>query len=885
MNKKTSPPKYLLRFFRWYCHPDYQEDIEGDLRERFERKATEKGVGSANWRLFKDVIRLFRPGIIKPRMTQKPCFYGLFKHNLMLTFRLINRDRTYAALNLSGLALGIAAFAIIFQYVRYEKSYDQFHHNNPNIYRINYKYFLDGDLIRSMAATPPRIAPFMKEKLPEVKSYVRIHPYGKYGRDLTIAAGSTKFRERNVLFVDPDFLRIFSFPLVTGDDKSCLNGIRTMVITESIAKKYFKDQDPLGKLVTIDSAEGTYTITGVAKDVPPNSHIQFDFLISYKTLDWWYEGEAESSWYSHYFHSYVLLEPRVDIAALEEKFAGIFSDERYKKNKESNLVQEFNLQQVTEIHFGSGLEQELNPQNQADALTIDFLFLVGWLILFIALINYVNLSTARAIKRAKEVGVKKTMGAYRFQLVFQFIVESFMINSLAGVLAVCFLILGINQFNQFVNISLSPDYLWDAGFWLILFIIWALGALAAGLYPASVLSSFKPLTALKDNLIAGGSGLFRKVLVAFQFGASVSLIICTTIVFMQQKHLKDQDKGFNPGDLIVVRGPNELEGNEQPAKQQIFINELSNYPQVKSVTRSDAIPGQVVSDVASIRKQSEPVQATRSYNAVSVGYGYFSTFDIDMIAGRAFNPKFTGDSFPIVLNETGARALGFNTPDQVIGQRVKLGSGNLSGMIIGVVEDFNQVSPKSPISPMLFYMDEGLNYYYSIKHNGDFQIVLQKVEELFTDLYPYDPFDYFFMDEFYNRQYINEDDLSKVITIFSGLAIFIACLGLFGLTSYNATRRTKEIGIRKVFGATAGNIIQLLTREFMVLIAFANMVAWPIIYYIMNEWLNNFASRITISLWIFLLSGSIVLFLALLSVSSITIKTARSNPTQSLRHE
>ncbi|MEM7548499.1 MAG: ABC transporter permease [Bacteroidota bacterium] len=879
---KTSPPKYPLRFFRWFCHPEYLEDIEGDLVERFERNSEEKGVKKARWNFTKDIIKLFRPGIIRSFFGSHTLNNDLFIHNLTLTFRVMNRDRLHTAINVAGLAVGFAAFLFIYQYVRFERSFDSFHENYADLYRINYQYFHDNDLQRSLATSPPRIASFVKQ-LPEVKSIVRVHSYE--GGDLTIMANNKAFRETRVLFTDPDFLKVFSFPLVYGDTETSLNNIRTVVITESTSQKYFGDKNPLGKTVMVDGSEDLYTVTGVLKDLPLNSHLQFDILVSYKTLDWWYEGDAEDSWYWHNFHTYLLLNPEINPAAFEEKLTSALQKERGAINKEKGIDQRFYLQPLADVHYDSGLENILTPSRQADKLTLNFLLAIGYFILFIAWVNYINLASARSVKRAKEVGVKKTLGAPKKELVFQFILESFTVNLVAAIFGVLLVASCHNLLTGLAGTPFSIGYLLNIDFWSIAVLFMLAGALVAGGYPAFVLSSYKPVKVLKSSIIPKQSATWlRKVLVVFQFSISITLITCTAFIYLQIDHMQNKDVGFNAKDLLIIRGPNELEGEEDYPKQKLFAKELSDYSEISEVTVSSAVPGEVINFPVDFRNQNEGDNNTFSFDFINVNFNYFKTFEIDLLAGRDFNSEIESDHQAIVLNEAAVHLLGFDSADLIIGKKVVL-NDRFQRTVIGVAENTNQLSSKYAITPMAYDLDENASFYYVIKYSNDAQHALTQSQKIFQHFYPNDPFDFFFLDEFYNRQYITDYKLGNMISFFSALAIFIACLGLFGLASYNTLSRTKEIGIRKILGATISNIIYLLSQEFLMLIIVANIITWPLVYSLINSWLDNFASRIDFNFFVILISGLLVILVALFTTASLTIRSAQSNPVNSLRNE
>jgi len=872
---ESSPPKIFLRFFKWICDPKIHANVEGDLIELFQENEKKKGTKKAKWLFVWEVFRLLRPGIIRTiEGNYRLNYYGLLKHNVLITFRRLGKDRLYSILNLLGLALGTAAFILIFQYVQFENSYDQFHVNSANMYRVNYEYLTDGGTKGSIAGSPPRVVPFMKENLPEVKSYTRVN--GNDAGEFTISSGDSKYRESNGLFVDANFLEFFSFPLIYGDINSCLTNRHAMIMTESIAKKYFGDENPVGEIVTIDEITEPFTITGVVKDVPMNSHIQFDILATNELWDSLWDGQMES-WYRLGFHGFILLEPDINIDTLKTNFDEVFYQERGEAN--GNFTQKFSFQPISDMHFNNNFQFELNPEKQGDKETIHFLSIMGYLILIIAWINYVNLSTACAINRAKEVGVRKTLGAYRNQLIAQFILESLIMNFMAGALALLIVFVGSDYFYGLTEVGLTWSHLLDLSIWKLSLSIWMLGTILSGLYPAFVLSSFKPSTVLTSNSFAVGSkGWLRRLLVVLQFAASISLIAGTVILYRQLSYMKNKDVGFETDNIMVIRGPTTQDHD------RAFIEELSTYSEVLEATLSSRIPGEVTrgSDILYLKNRTNDDEIFADWSMV--GYDYFSTLGIKLLVGRTFDPDFGTDSLGAVLNEEAVRLLGFDTLSHILGKTLILSDGELQRTVIGVIANVNHLSSKYVVKPLIMVLGDYAEYYV-IKYKNDYQPIMSTSKNLFQSIYPFDAFEVFFLDEFYNRQYRSEDQLINLITLFSGLAIFIACLGLFGLASHNTLKRTKEIGIRKVLGASVKSILMLLSKEFVFLVVLANIVTWPAVYYFMKDWLNNFAFRINIGLPLFLFSGLIVLVLAFLTVSSITMKIARANPTDALRNE
>lgn len=873
-NSNPSPPKLLKRFLQWFCDPNLVKNIEGDLLELFDENVQKNGKWIAKWHFVWDVLKLFRPGIISSKYQgDKLNSYGLFKHNALMTFRRLRKDRLYSILNLLGLSTGIAAFILLFQYIQFENSFDQFHVDSENIYRVNYEYLTSNGTNGFIAGSPPRVTPFMKEQLPEVKSYIRVNGYN--ASDLMLSSGDAKYVENNGLFVDENFLEFFSFQLIHGDIRTCLTDKFSIVVSESTAKKYFGNKNPIGEKIEITGVPTPFTVTGVAKDVPLNSHIQFDFLMTYEVLNWVWEGEMET-WYQLGIHGFVVLEPDVNIDSLSEKFARVFEQERGQVN--GDFSQSFSFQSISNIHFRNQLQFELNSEKQEEKATIQFLLIVGYFILIIAWINYINLSTARAIDRAKEVSIRKTLGAYRKQLIAQFILESFIVNLIACFFALLIIFLGSNYFYGITGIELTRNYLFNFSFLEVSISVWILGSIVAGLYPAFIISSFNPSGVIKTGSVTVRSnGLLRKLLVVLQFAASITLIISTAILYKQLAYMKNKDIGFELDNILVVKGPDIDHG-------RTYIQELSSHSQVLSATISSAIPGKNFrgSIFVNIENQATDMEVFADWSWID--YNYFSTLDINILEGRAFSPEFGTDSLGYVINEETAHLLGYDTLSQIIGKTLTLSDGHSPHKIIGVAENVNHLSSKNAVKPLVMALSDW-PVYYVIKFKDDHKAIIESAETLFKSMYPSYAFDSFFLDELYRRQYEEEDRLSNLVTIFSSLAIFIACLGLFGLTSHNTLKRTKEIGIRKVLGASVHSILLLLSKEFMFLVILANVVTWPIIYYFMEDWLSDFAFRISIEAPVFLFSGLIVLLLAYLTVSSITARIARANPTSALRDE
>jgi len=702
--RHPSSLKLALRFLSWFCPAQLYEEIEGDLIERFTRDVKAIGECKAKRKLIWNAVRFLRPGIVlRNKFSVELNQWHMILNYFSISFRTIRRNWTYSSLNIIGLALGMAAFLFILQYVAYEKSYDRFHHNHENIYRVAYSYtYFKNGITTKTATAPPRVVSFMKEIMPEVKSFTRVRHFP----GIVVSYNKTKFRQDKVLIVDPEFVKIFDFPLISGNPKTALNDIRTVVISESAAKKYFGDQPALGKIIGVDGNEN-YTITGVAKDAPSNSHLQFDFLISYETVKWWTGGDAETSWWFNHYYEYVLLEPGTNITSFNQKFAKAFERERGKINQEESSKQEFYLQPLVDIHLHSKLDQELNPDLQGDSEAVFFLTIIAFFILLIAWINYINLFTARATDRAKEVGVRKTIGALQSQLIGQFMTESFVMNCMAVVIALALVAVGLPYFNLITDSSLSLDFLSSISFWENVFIFIIAGSIISGLYPSLVLSSYRPSVVLKGKFSIGTSGiLIRRVLVVFQFASSVVLIAGTMVVYMQLDHMKTTNLGFDMNQLMVVRGPGVTEEELSPAYQKrtdAFINELLRFSEIKSVAGGSTIPGKEIPGGVIIKKKENPESMFKFVQATWIGYDYFSTLGIKLLAGRSFSPEMRADSLSLVLNASAVKALGFASPEEAVGQKISVGVQQV-WTLIGVIDDYKQMSLHGSVKPMFFHL-------------------------------------------------------------------------------------------------------------------------------------------------------------------------------------
>ncbi|MEQ8711482.1 MAG: ABC transporter permease [Cyclobacteriaceae bacterium] len=883
------PPRFGTYLLQRIYGRELYDEISGDMLEIYADRLQSHGKAYASFHYMVDAVQSLRNyDLRKKNNTTQNNSIAMFRNYFKITLRTITKNKVYSALNIMGLALGIAAFVFILQYVTYENSYDKFHTDHEHIYRVRYKVYRGEELNIDCAAAVPRVGPFMKEKMSEVIDFARAFPVSG-----VMSTNNNQFRENRIHVTDPAFLSIFDYPLIQGDAGTALSEPNKVVITEEMALKYFGTTDVIGRPITFNSwFEMSLQVSGVTINVPDNSHFKYDFLISYETLNNRTRDEetgrvpSEEGWGWYDFNTYVLLRDGTDPAAFDRKFNDYLLEERGEDFAEYNFRAEFPLQKLTDIHLYSNLLQESEPEEQGDGQAVFFLTIIAFFILVIAWINYINLSTARSVERAKEVGVRKTMGAYKKQLIYQFMAEAVILNFMALIVGLLIVFFGINYFNQLTGSQLSLDFLLSLNFWLVAGGVFITGAGLSGLYPAFILSSFRPSDVLKGKFSGNKAGnTLRKVLVVFQFAASVALITGTIIFYQQLAHMRNADLGFDMTDTLVMKGPAVFGADSLfTTTMNTFKNEMLKYTEIEAISASSNVPGDEIFWTNSIRKNGETPDKAKTIYIVGIDYAYFDTYDIELLAGRNYSKTFSTDTGSMILNASAIRYLGFESPEAAINQKVMF--WDYPKTIIGVVDDYKQMSAKTAVSPIIFPLALDENNFLTLKLNvDDYSKAFEITQTEFDRFFPGNPFDYFFLDDFFNRQYDNEREFSRVFTLFAVFAIIVACLGLFGLSSFSAIQRTKEIGIRKAIGADISNIIFILTREFMQLILVSIVIAFPLIYLVMDGWLDNFAVRINLGIPVFLLAGLVVILIAILTVGYKTLITAKSDPVKALRYE
>lgn len=808
----------------------------------------------------------------------------MIKNYLVIALRSFLKHKSFTILNVIGLSLGMVASLLILQYVKYERSYDTFHSKASDVYRIQYNQWQSGKLRFECAAAVPAVGPALKNNFPEVKAFTRLFPVSGIASYESPDRGVISFREEKMQITDPAVFDVFDFKLLKGDKITALQGPNKTVISQSAAKKYFGEEDPIGKTISWDGNR-KFEVTGIFENIPDNSHIKFDFMFSYETLNKETQNASETEWGWYDFNTYVLLQPGTDAKALQAKWDEWLLKDRGEEWKKRNSKQEFILQPILDIHLYSNLLQESQPEERGDGDSVYALSIIALFILIIAWVNYINLATAKSFDRANEVGVRKVMGAQKDQLMKQFLSEAFLVNLLAAMISVLVVRLVWPYFSELSGRNIPLGFMMQQDFWLLLGALFFAGTILSGFYPSIVLSSFKPVSVLKGKVFHSAQGnLLRKSLVVFQFVASVVLISGSVIVYQQLKYMRNQDLGIDINQTIVVKGPGVIVDSLFRQTLEAFKTESLRIPGIKSMTASTNVPGDEIFWASGIKRVVGGPENSISGYTVGIDHDYVPSFDLNIIAGRNFDLDHPNEKKNVILNRAMVIALEFDDVKSAIGGEVRHGGDTLE--IVGVLEDYHQMSMKEVVTPLVYRYTPDFASFLAFKvENNNYQQILSSLEEPWKTLFPDNPMDHFYLDQFFNRQYESDRRFGQIFGMFTMLAIFVACLGLFGLASFMTMQRTKEIGIRKALGSTSTDVILLLSRGFIQLVIIANLIAWPLAWYIMENWLQSFPYRITINPVLFLAAGLGVVIIAFLSVGFETFKAARINPALTLKNE
>ncbi|WP_185154527.1 ABC transporter permease [Fulvivirga sp. M361] len=803
----------------------------------------------------------------------------MLKNYFKVTWRNFVRQKVYSLLNVSGLAIGLACFILTFLYIQDELSYDRFHTKSDRTYRVLERFESEG-VGEHSASLPFPAGSTLKNDFPrQVEHSVRLFNFQSPTLALSNKPADKAFNESKIFFADSSFLDVFDFQLLAGNRKNVLDQPNSILITPSMAKKYFADEDPMGKLLEFQGSQNL-KVTGILEDAPLNAHFQYDFIISFSSLKHWYNGTYPGTWYWNPCWTYIVLEENTDQKQFEKQLPAFV--QKYFPGFISSDV-ELELQPLHNIHLYSKLDYEIQANSEVKSIYI--FGAIAFFVLVIATINFINLSTARATKRAKEVGVRKSLGSKKSQLVIQFVLESILMTLLATLIAFLVVLVVLPSFNLLVEKEIELTQLLKPGY-----ILWALllslsVGFFSGFYPAFILSSFKTVSVLKSVRLKAKGLNFRKILVTSQFSISIFLIAGTIVAIDQFQLLQDQDVGFDREHVImvpVIRSP-------MGQHYESFRNKALQSAHISSVTGVEEIVG-AKHQVQNYR--FEGMEISKPFPRFSVLHDFTGTMDIELVAGRDYSREYlTDDSLAYVVNESMVKAMNWHSPEEAVGKQFYY-KNELKGKIVGVVRDYNFVSKHHPIGPLVLDLNTkpaAFNLfikYLAIKvDHRNLNQAIADVKKAWTSTLPNRPFDFFFLEDRLNQSYSAEQKLSKITVIFSVLAIGVACLGLFGLATFNIERRTKEIGLRKVLGIKTSQILILLSKEFIYLILIAFAVSIPTSYFLLERWLSEFAYRINLQIWPFVIAGIITFIVSMITILYHALKASFINPVTTLKYE
>ena len=870
-DENPRPPRWLDKMLERFCAPHLLEQVIGDLHERFYRRVEREGKAQARKMYYREVLAYVRPSVFTRKRKlypTKPFSADMFADYFKMAFRNLLRKKVYSGINILGLSIGLACSFFILLWVIDETSYDKFHANGDQLYK-GFRHMTTGGQTYTMNSLPRGIADKMKADYPEVEETV----ITLLDRDMVVSSGENSYREKGG-YVGETFFQMFSFPFIYGDVRTALTELTSAVITERAARKMFGDDwhKAVGRTITVDHRKD-FTITGVVRDVPENSSIKFEVLLPVE--EWFAREERFGEWWFMAYGIYAKLKEGTSLEEFNKKFGNIFN-----RHAEADDHQIF-LQPYKDIYLYS-----FYRDGQLIGGRIEYVRIftgVAIFILVIASINFMNLATARSSQRAKEIGVRKVIGAQRQSLTAQFITESVGISFIAFLLAVGIVVTLLPVFNDLTGKQLSPGDL--NGTYLVSIIAIALiVGLVSGSYPALYLSSFKPVAVLRGTF-RQGRGLvngLRKALVVFQFGLSVLLIVSTVVVYLQLDHMRTKDLGLERENLLYIAREGALTD-----RYDEVVKELMMQPGVSSVTASGQNPLEVGNNTLSAGWDGKPSDNRQLFYIISAYHDFANTMKMELIAGRDFSDAYA-DSMAYIINEETAKMIGGGDGDpayrDVVGKVISVYGDK--GPVVGVVKNFSMASLYSPIEPVVIrqHLEWAGNLYLRTKQGQSSQAI-EGVTKVYQKFNPGYPLTYTFLDQQFEMRYHSEQVTAKLVNVFAVIALFISCLGLFGLTSFSVEQRTKELGVRRVLGASVAGLVVMLSRDFLKLVVIGFVIATPVTWYLISQWLANFSERVELGIGVFLTAGLTAVLIALLTVSWQSIRAAVSNPVNALRNE
>ena len=809
----------------------------------------------------------------------------MIKNYFKIAFRNLMKYKFISFINLFGLTVGLTCCLLISTYILNEISYDRYNNKAENIYRFTriFRNVETGVVSLHLGTIAPPFGPLLKHDFPQIQKLTVLLPSGT----TTMRYEDKIFNEKNSYFADENLFDVFKVHVLKGNPATALKEPYSVMLTEDIAKKYFGNDEPLNKMIRFDNTQRSFKVTGVYEDFPVNAHLHPSLMVSFNTLrDTAIYGEQNlrSNWGNNSFLTYAVLPDNVNTKNMEAQFPAFLDKvmgqpgDKVKPSKWTALT----LQKLTDIHLRSHLDYE--AEENGDIKRVYIFSAIALFILLIACINYMNLSTARSALRAREIGIRKVVGAERKEIIAQFLSESVIISFIAMLLATAFTYFTLPWLNKVSGQNLSFSILFKGVILVTLLIVPIIVGVVSGIYPAIFMSSFQPVKVLKGVMKIGGSNVsFRKVLVTIQFAVSIILIISTAVVFKQLGYMQQTSLGFNKEHILTAAYNSELDNKFESFRTSLMAN-----PGVINVTRSSRVPsGRLLDSQGSEIDRGDSLAPTNAdIKYITVDQDFLNTYDIKIAAGRGFSRDFSTDTSSFLLNQTAVKALGLKSDQDAVGKNFSY--AGIKGKVVGIFHDFHFESMRQPIVPLIMVIPSTNGNYGSISikiSGGNISAAIDHIEKVWKQFLPQSPFDYNFVDERFAKLYDSEKRQGTIFTIFAGIAIFIACLGLFGLSSFTITQRIKEIGIRKVLGASAASIVQLLSKDFLKLVLIAAVIAFPVAWYAMHQWLLDFAYRISIPWWIFIVAGIVAAVIALATISLLTVKAAMSNPVKSLRTE
>lgn len=870
MRKSSNPPKIFHRFFRLYCNPDLRNSIEGDLIELYHERVREEGEKKADRKFIKDVLLLFRPGIIKSiELQQYSINTDMYKNYITTAWRNLNKKKVYASINIAGLALGIACSLLIFSLISYHLDFDNFHADTDRIYRFVTEEHRDQvDYDRSV---PPVFGKAFREDYTFGEKVARLCTIEDQLITVGESADIRKFSEE-ISFAEPEFFSIFNFPLSAGNFDKMLTEANTAIITERIAKKYFGDEPALGKTFRYENRMD-FTITGVLQDIPQNTDFRSEIYFSYSTIKQyseWYASDDAWGGISSSIQTFARLQRGVNPQEVEK----VLPDYVKKYRPKSKNVHHYKLQPISDVHFNARYGGKM------DKSTLWVLAAIGFLLIFTACLNFINLATAQAITRAKEVGVRKVLGGARTQLFWQFTIETGVIVLLAAVMAFSVAYLILPYINTFFDTRISLDLFLNARLLLFLAFLILAVTLLSGAYPGIILSGFKPVVALKGRLQGqqGGSFNIRRGLIIVQFTISQILLIGLIVMMQQMKYFSNTNMGFAHDATVMIPAGSSDE------KLKTLRDQILALPNVENASLCFAAPASDDMWTTSLRFDNRGESESFSISFKGADENYLSTFDLEIVAGRNLTPSDTVHEF--LVNEKTITKLGLSSAEEILGRQLSVNGGSLNGPVVGVIKDFHDRSLQSDIQPL--FIASSLEMYYALAVRikmSDVSSTLASLEKNWSATYPDLIYSYNFLDDQIASFYQKEERMLTMIQVFSCIALLIGCMGLYGLVSFLAIQKTKEIGIRKVLGSSVTQILAIFGKEFIYLVLIAFIIAAPIGWLLMSNWLSGYTYRIDFDLWIYALELGIISAIVLFTVGYRSLRAAVVNPVESLKSD